>query len=279
MLSRALESQADSLVLDLEDSVPLESKDSARQEIARWLREHDFGGKERIVRINGLDTPYATLDLEATVPTRPDAFLVPKLRSPAELRELDAQLTRLEWQHGMSRGAIVVIPIATETPQGLLCVAELARQPRVDAITWGAEDLSAALGARRNRDARGEYLEVFRHARIMTLLSAAAAGIDAIDGVYVDFRDREGLERETLSAAEQGFGGKMTIHPDQIAVVNRLFTPSDAEIAECRELLEVCEVQRASGTLAFAFRGQMVDAPHIERARRLLARAERSRTT
>ena len=273
MLDKALACSADGLILDLEDSVPLDAKESARGAVARWLAERDFGSLERIVRINALDTPFAQADLAATLPQRPNAYLVPKVNGPEELAALDAELARLEQQHGLPARGVALIPIATETPQGLLRIAEIARAPRVAALTWGAEDLSAALGARASRDAQGRYLDVFRHARTMALLAAAAAGVDAIDGVYVDIRDLDGLAREAHDAAQQGFAGKMTIHPDQIPVVNGAFTPSAEDVAESRALLEAFERERAAGRLAFRFRGQMVDAPHLARARRVLARA------
>jgi citrate lyase subunit beta/citryl-CoA lyase len=273
MLEKALASSADGLILDLEDSVPLDAKESARGEVARWLAERDFGTRERIVRLNALDTPFARADLAATLPGRPDAYLVPKVNGPEDLVALDADLARLEREHGLAERSVALIPIATETPLGLLRIAEIARAPRVSALTWGAEDLSAALGARANRDAEGRYLDVFRHARVMALVAAAAAGVDAIDGVYTDIRDLEGLAREAHDAAQQGFAGKMTIHPDQIPVVNGAFTPSPDDIAHSRELLEAFERERGTGRGAFRFRGQMVDAPHLERARRILARA------
>src|SRR5262249_48732779 len=144
--------------------------------------------------------------------------------------------------------------------------------PRVCALAWGGEDLSAALGARRNRDASGEYLEVFRWARSAALLAAAAAGIDALDAVYVEFRDLEGLRREAEAAADTGFAGKLTIHPDQIPIVNAAFTPTADEIRSAEELLAAAA---RAGAGAFEHRGQMVDVPHLVRARRLLERAAR----
>jgi citrate lyase subunit beta/citryl-CoA lyase len=228
------------------------------------------------VRINALDTPFAQADLAATLPLCPDAYLVPKVNGPEELAALDAALARLERERDLPERAVALIPIATETPQGLLRIAEIARAARVTALTWGAEDLSAALGARASRDAEGRYLEVFRHARTMALLAAAAAGVDPIDGVYTDIRDLAGLAREAHDAAQQGFAGKMTIHPDQIPVVNGAFTPSPDEIEASRALLEAFEQGRSDGRGAVRFRGQMIDAPHLERARRILARASQT---
>jgi citrate lyase subunit beta/citryl-CoA lyase len=268
-LARALGCAADALVLDLEDAVRPADKADARATVAAWLRERDFGGRERIVRINALDTELADADLEATLPAGPDAYMIPKLRGPADLETLDVRLRALERRHGRPEGAIALIPIATETPEGALSVREIARAPRVAALTWGGEDLSAALGARRNRDARGEYLDVFRWARSATLLAAAAAGVDALDAVYVDFRDLDGLRREAEAAADTGFAGKLTIHPDQIPVVNAAFTPSDDEVRAAQELLAAAE---SAGRGAFEHGGQMVDVPHVVRARRLIER-------
>jgi citrate lyase subunit beta/citryl-CoA lyase len=278
MLRKALELPADGLILDLEDAVTPENKDRAREVIAEWLSSVDFGRRERVVRINQLGTPWGVADLEVTMRAPPDAYLVPKIGSRQELLEIDAHLTRLESERGHPENAVRLIVLATETPEGLLNIRELARAPRVDALTWGAEDLAVAIGARRNRNRDGSYLEIFRYARHMGLLSATAAGIQPIDGVWADFRDLEGLRRESLEAAEMGFTGKLTIHPAQIEVVNAAFTPSPEEVAESRELLEAFEENRRAGRMAFSFKGQMVDAPHFARARRILERADQVRS-
>jgi len=269
-LARALGSGADALVLDLEDAVLLADKASAREAVVRWLRERDFGAQERIVRINPLDSGLGVADLEATFAAGPDAYLIPKVRGFADLEELDVRLTALERSADRPERGIALIPIATETPEGLLSIREIAHAPRVAALTWGGEDLSAAIGARRNRNAAGEYLDVFRYARIATLLAAAAAGVDALDAVYVDFRDLDGLRRESEAAAEMGFAGKLTIHPEQIAVVNAAFTPSDEEVRAAEELLAAAA---RAGAGAFEHGGQMIDVPHLTRARKLLERA------
>jgi len=146
--------------------------------------------------------------------------------------------------------------------------------PRVDALSWGAEDLSAAIGARRNRDENGQFLEVFRYARVVTLLAAAAAGIEPLDTVFVDIRDTEGLRRECMEGAWMGFTGKITIHPSQIEIVNEIFSPSPADIAEAKELLAAFAENRKAGRMAFNFKGQMVDVPHLTRAQKILQRAE-----
>jgi citrate lyase subunit beta/citryl-CoA lyase len=275
LLERSLASAADSLVIDLEDSVPPERKAAARAEARQWLAEVDFGAHERVVRINGLDTEWWRDDLEATLPAAPDAYVIPKVRGGADLERVAAVLDALEARAQPRRalGAVPLLPIATETAEGLLHIREIAAAPRVCALTWGAEDLATDLGARANRDAAGHYLEVFRYARVMTLLAARAAGVPAIDGVYTSFRDRDGLRAEAEQAAQLGFSGKLTIHPDQIEIVNQVFSPSAEEIRESQELLDAWEQERRAGRMAFAFRGRMVDAPHLARARALLERA------
>ncbi len=273
MLEKALASEADGLVLDLEDAVTPDNKGAARAAIADWLADVDFGGKLPTVRINPLDSPWGRADIEATMASPPGAYVIPKVRSAADVRELNAIISNAEEQHGHPPGSVKLILIGTETPQGALNVATLPCVARVGALSWGAEDLSAAIGSQRNRDEHGEYLEVFRYCRTMTLLAATAAGVQPIDTVFVDFRDRKGLEDECRYAAWQGFTGKITIHPDQIPIVNRCFTPSDAEIAEARALVAAFAENEAAGRMAFTFRGQMVDVPHLVRARKILARA------
>ncbi len=273
MFTKSLGLPADALILDLEDAVTPDRKDDARQTIAGWLTDADFGGRDRMVRMNALNSPWGERDLEVTLPAGPDAYLVPKASRVDDLERIDALLMRLEAQHGVEPGSVELVVIATETPDGLLNVRDLAGGPRVSALTWGAEDLSAALGASRNRDESGAYLEIFRYARHMTLIAARAAGVQPMDGVYVDVRDLDGLRAECRDAAQLGFTGKLTIHPDQIEVVNEAFTPTEAEIEESRALLEAFAEHESRGAMSFRFRGNMVDAPHFARARNILERA------
>lgn len=266
MLEKSLELPADSVVLDLEDAVTPDHKEAAREVVAGWLRDVDFGGRERVVRINPLDSRWGRDDLAATVAHPPDAYLIPKVSAPDEVLEVD----RMLGEAGLPPEQVRLLVLGTETPAGLLRIRELTACARVDALTWGAEDLSAAIGARRNRDENGEYLEIFRYARLMTVLAATAAGVQPLDTVYVDFKNLDGLRRECRSAAEMGFTGKMTIHPSQVEVVNEAFTPSEEEIELSRALLEANEEARAAGKGAFRFRGSMVDVPHVTRARQIL---------
>jgi citrate lyase subunit beta/citryl-CoA lyase len=273
MLGKAPDLGADALILDLEDAVPPEGKDAARERVTEWLAATRCAAA-RLVRINPLDGPWGRADLEATLPTRPDGFVVPKVGGASDLAAIDAILAELEAAHGAGTGSTPVIAIATETPRAVLRLEEIADGPRIAALTWGSEDLSAAIGATRARGEDGRHLPVFELARQLTLLAAHAAGAAAIDGVYTDFRDRAGLEREAAEAAASGFTGKLTIHPGQIDAVNAAFTPSADDVDRARALLGAWEEHRAAGRGAFAFEGEMVDAPHLARARRLLERAE-----
>ncbi|MGH8007940.1 MAG: HpcH/HpaI aldolase/citrate lyase family protein [Candidatus Binatia bacterium] len=276
MLQKSLVLPADVLVLDLEDSVTPENKDSAREVVTDWLKRVNFGRQERMVRMNPIDTSWGLPDLEVTMRGRPDSYLVPKVRTKDDVLKIDTILSRLEREYRYPAGGVKMVVLATETPQGLLNIRDLACCPRVDALSWGAEDLSAAIGARRNRDEQGQFLEVFRYARIMTLLAATAAGVQPIDTVFVDINDKEGLRRDCLEGAWMGFTGKVTIHPGQIEVVNEVYTPSAAEIAESKELLAAFAENQKAGKMAFNFKGQMVDVPHLTRARTILERARQA---
>lgn len=276
MLAKALTLEADALVLDLEDAVTPERKDEVRGEVLRWLRDVDFGRQERMVRMNPLESAWGVADLELTMQCPPDCYMVPKVATLADVIAVDEALTGLERRYGHPEGAVRLLLVATEVPQAVLNIAELPRCDRVTAITWGAEDLSAALGSRRNREPDGTYLEVFRYCRSVTLLAAAAAGVQPVDGVFVDFRDEAAFRRDCEIGAAMGYTGKVTIHPSQIPIVNEYFTPSPNEVAEAQELLAAFEENRAKGRMAFSFKGEMVDVPHLERARTIVERARQA---
>lgn len=274
MLTKALATDADALVLDLEDAVTPDNKDEAREIVAGWLADVDFGRQERMVRINPLDTPWFRDDVEATMVNPPDSYMIPKVHGGDDVRLIDRVLSGLEEQHGHEPGGVKLVVLGTETPQGYQNIAGIPCVERVDALTWGAEDLSAAVGARRNRGPDGRYLPLFEQARSSCLLSAAAAGVQPLDTVFVDVTDPEGLRQDCLDAAWIGFTGKISIHPGQIEVINEVFSPSAEEVARARALLEQLEVEQAQGRMAFRFEGQMVDVPHFVQARRILALAE-----
>lgn len=274
MLHKSLATAADGLVLDLEDAVTPDRKEDARQVVARWLADVDFGGKERTVRINPLDTPWGLDDIAATMAHPPDAYVVPKVSALADLERIDAEISRLETRHGHPIGGVGLILVATETPRGVLNLPTFPTCPRVIALNWGAEDLSAALGAPRNRHSDGRYLDVYRHCRVQTLLSAAAADVQPIDAVHVDIRDLDDLTQECREAAWMGYTGKITIHPAQIDIVNAAFSPAPEEVAEAERLVEAMAEAESQGRMAIAFEGRMVDVPHLNRAKRILERAK-----
>ena len=273
MLAKSLDTNADCLIFDLEDAVTPARKAEVRSIVAGWLRDVDCRGKERTVRMNPLDTPWGYADLEGTMAHPPDAYLVPKPETAHDIELIDAELTRLERANGHPLGQIGLILIAGETPLGALNIPTLASSPRVVAMSWGAEDLTTSLGAPTNRDADNNYLPPYQHARVTTLLSAAAAQVQPLDTVYANFRDREGFLRDCREGAAMGFTGKLSIHPDQIDPINAAFAPTDAEIAEAQALVAAFEEAQTEGRMALSFNGAMVDAPHLNRARAVLLKA------
>jgi citrate lyase subunit beta/citryl-CoA lyase len=273
MLEKALTLPADGLILDLEDAVPPDRKAATRPIVREWLAR-DFGGRERWIRMNPISTELAREDLAETIAGRPDGYVVPKPRHAGDIREIAQVLDRLEHRHGIAPGSTRLLPIATETPEGLLNIREVAAaSPRIVAISWGIEDLGAAMGLPRVRDHDGRYLDIPRYARTMCAVAASAAGVDRLDTVYTDIADLDGLRRECEDGVAMGFSGKISIHPSQIEVINAVFTPDKALVAEARELVALFEEHRARGAYAFRFNGQMVDAPHLARARKLIERA------
>jgi citrate lyase subunit beta/citryl-CoA lyase len=273
MLVKALTTNADTLVLDLEDAVTPERKDEARRVVAGWLKDVAFGPTERTVRMNPLDTPWGLDDLTVTMEHPPDAYMVPKVSTLAELDEISTRLTELEAQYGHPTGAVGLILVSTETPTGVLNLPTFSQCQRVVALSWGAEDLSAAIGAPRNRAADGSYLDLYRHCRTQTLLCAAAGGVQPLDTVFIDIQDTDGLRRECQEAAWLGYTGKITIHPTQIDIVNAAFTPTADEVDEAQRLVAAFAEAQADGRMAISFEGKMVDVPHLTRARKTLARA------
>jgi citrate lyase subunit beta / citryl-CoA lyase len=273
MMAKALTLPADGLILDLEDAVPPDRKVATRPIVRRWLSELDWGGRERWVRMNPVASGLGRADLEETIAGRPDGYVVPKPRSAADIREIAQHLDRLEEREGLPNGSTRLTLIATETPEGLLNIKEVAAaSPRIVVVSWGVEDLSAAMGLPAVRDVNGRYLDIPRHARVMCAVAASAAGVEWLDTVYTDIADLDGLRRECEEAVAMGFTGKISIHPSQIEVINAAFTPTKEAVEEASELVLAFEAHAARGAYAFTFRGQMVDAPHLTRARRILER-------
>ena len=274
-LAKSLGSGADALILDLEDSVAAERKQAARATALAFLED---AGKRQprpllMVRVNALETGLTDADLDAIVAGRPDAIMLPKAEGGTAVAHLDAKLTAREAIHGLPDGEIRIVALATETASALFVAGTYGgASPRLTGLSWGAEDLSADLGAETNRDAEGRFTEPFRFARNLCLAAAAAAKIQAIDTVFVDFRDLAGLKREAEEARRDGFTAKLAIHPAQVATINAVFTPSPAAIAKARAVIAAFAAKPGAGVVGIE--GIMYDRPHLERARQLLARAE-----
>ena len=271
-LAKGLGSAADALILDLEDSVAPANLPAARTLVAAALREHR--GPRLWVRINALSSPHVLADLVSVVPAAPAGILLPKSDGAADLLRLGHYLSALEAASGLQEGGVRVAVLATETPAALFTLNSYTpAHPRLAALTWGAEDLAAALGAAGNREADGSYAPPYQLARTLCLAGAAAAGVDAIDTVFTDFRDVAGLAHEARAARRGGFAGKLAIHPDQVAPINDAFTPDAAEIAEAERIVAAFDANPGLGTVGLD--GRMIDMPHLKHARRVLAAAGR----
>jgi citrate lyase subunit beta/citryl-CoA lyase len=273
-LAKGLETGADALIVDLEDSVAAERKAEARKIALAFLNEVHGAAKRPylLVRVNALDTGLIDADLDAVVGGRPDAILLPKAEGGPSVIHLDAKLAAREAVAGLPDGAIGIMAIATETAAALFVAGTYAgASRRLSAITWGAEDLSADIGAETNRDADGAFTGPFRLARSLCVAAAAAAKVQALDTVFIDFRNEQGLRREAVDARRDGFTGKMAIHPAQVAVINEVFTPAAAEIAKAQAVVAAFASNPGLGVVGID--GVMYDRPHLERAKRLLARA------
>jgi citrate lyase subunit beta/citryl-CoA lyase len=272
-LDKAMTSGADAVIVDLEDSIALDGKTRARASAAAFLKEA-VSAKSRpylLVRVNGLQTGLTDADLDAIAPAKPDAIMLPKAEGGASVIHADAKLAVREAQNDMPDGHIKIVALATETAAALFLAGTFANaSARLTCLTWGAEDLSAELGAQANRDAQGRFLDPYRLARVLCLAGAASARVPAIDTVYVDFRNSDGFRTECEEASRDGFLGKMAIHPAQVPIINEVFTPSAKAIDHARSLVAAFAAQPGAGVVGIG--GLMYDRPHLARAEQLLAR-------
>lgn len=271
-LEKAFSAGADVVIVDLEDSVSPANKALARERLAEFIGARPAGGPTVYVRVNDLTTEHVDNDVAAIVAGRPDGIMLPKAQGGSDVQHLSLKLRVAEIENGLPDGGLKIIPIITETGLATLSTASYANcSARLAALTWGAEDLSAAIGARTARDAKGRYTDVFRYARAVTLLAASACDVAAIDTVSVDFRDLDALRAECLEAERDGFFGKLAIHPVQVPVINEVFTPSPDAVAQAEALIAAFAAAGNPGVIGFD--GRMFDIPHLKRAQRLLARA------
>jgi citrate lyase subunit beta/citryl-CoA lyase len=264
-LSKASEIDADALILDLEDSVAASARPAARHLAAEFLCDRD----NVWVRINPIDSEVALADLSAVMPSAPAGIVLPKPRGAADVVQLAAELDRLEAEHGLVSGQTRIMPICTERPAALFTLhSYIGATARLAALSWGAEDLSAALGASAVRDDDGNWLSTYAMARSLALCAAAAAGVAAVDTVYTDYNDAAGLARYAANARRDGFSGMLAIHPAQVDIINRAFVPTSAEIEHAERVVALFAANPGAGTLGLD--GAMLDRPHLLHAERLL---------
>ena len=269
-MEKAGDAGADAVILDLEDSVAAERKSAARELVGDFLRGRD----DAWVRISPIDDEGATADLAAIMPSAPAGIVLPKARSASDTLLLAQALDALEREHGIDAGSTRILPLCTERPAALFTLGSYAAAtPRLYGLSWGAEDLAAAVGASERRGEDGAWLPPYELARSLCLFAAAAAGVVAVDTVYTDYRDTRGLAQYAARARRDGFSGMLAIHPGQIDVINRAFVPTEAELERAERIAALFAQHPAAGALGLD--GEMVDRPHLEQARRILELAKR----
>jgi citrate lyase subunit beta/citryl-CoA lyase len=272
-LDKAMVSGADAVIIDLEDSIASERKDIARAAALEFLKRASAAIQRPrlLVRVNGLDTGMTDADLDAIVSGKPDAIVFPKAEGATSVVHLDAKLTAREAIAGLPEGHIKILAQAVETAAGLFTAGTFrGASSRLIGLTWGPEDLSVELGAATSRDVEGDLTDPYRLARSVCLYAAASAKLPAIETVYVDFRNSEGLRRDSEAARRDGFTGRLAIHPAQVPVINEVFTPTMAEIEKAKAVIAAFAAQPGAG--AVGIEGKMYDRPHLARAQALLAR-------
>lgn len=262
---------ADALILDLEDAVAPGAKSAARELTAGFLQGRD----DAWVRINPVDTEHWEADLEAVIPAAPAGIVLPKARHARDAVKVSEHIDVLENHHNIEHGQTRIIVLCTEHPEALFTLhSYVGTVPRLAGLSWGAEDLAAAVGASANRSTKGEWLPQFEMARSMCLFAAAAAEVAAIDTVYTDFRDREGLLRYATNARRDGFSGMLAIHPAQVDVINAAFQPTAEDIERAERIVQAFSDNPGAGTIGLD--GKMIDRPHLLQAQRLLQQAKQN---
>jgi len=270
-MAKAMDGNADIVLIDLEDAVAAEAKVAARTQVRNFIKANPSRRDRLWVRINPFDGPHTLADLGAIMPAAPGGIMLPKVNGRAEVEKLDHCLSALEVAHGQEEGSTPVIVLITETAEAMFRTGDYKGAPRVVALTWGAEDLADSIGASSNRNADGAYSFTFELARSLTVLGAAAAGVTAIDTISPDFRDLEALRTRAERVRREGFRGMLAIHPAQVDVINAAFTPTEAEVAEAQEIVDLFAANPGVG--AIGWKGGMLDRPFLARAERLLRQA------
>jgi len=267
MIGKSAESDADCLVFDLEDSVPVSEKEKTRKTLTDALKQIDFKQKEMAIRINSLPTEFAHPDLIQAVEARPHAIVIPKVESAQDIIFVDSVLASLEGKHALSE--MITIQALIETARGVQSVDEISKaSKRLTALIFGIGDYLADIGARVS-DLNADVIAMCVYPRVKIVIAAAAAGIDAIDSVYPNFKDDAGLRADAGRGVTMGFKGKWVIHPAQIATVNECFTPSTDEFKRAKRLIEAYEKAKAAGTGAITVDDRMVDEANIRMAQKL----------
>ena len=258
----------DCICMDMEDGVAMSRKTEARAIIAQAMRELDFGNAERCIRINSIGSGLESYDLVAALATNPDTIVVPKVESAAQVRWVSDHIESYELSSNRDVGSIRLM-VGVETARGILYLRKIDEADRrLDAIIFGAEDYAASIGARRTK----EGTEVL-YARQAVITTCVANDLQAIDMVFIDFHDKEGLRLEAEQGAGWGFSGKQVIHPNQVPVVQKAFTPSEEEINYAKRVVETFEASQREGRGAYALDGKMIDMPLLKNARKVLDRA------
>jgi citrate lyase subunit beta/citryl-CoA lyase len=267
-MNKAMDGSADIVLIDLEDAVAPESKAAARPMVHDFITANPSQRHRLWVRINPFDGPYTLLDLAAVMPANPGGIMLPKVYGRQDVEKLDHCLSALEVANGIEEGSTPVIVLITETAEAMFHTGDYKGAPRVVALTWGAEDLADSIGAQSNKDESGAYTFTYELARSMTVLGAATAGVTAIETISADFRDLEALRLRATRVRRDGFKGMMAIHPAQVDVINDAFTPTEQEIAEAQEVVDIFAAYPGVG--AIGFKGAMLDRPYLSRAQQLL---------
>lgn len=267
-MTKAMEGAADIVLIDLEDAVATDNKVTARGMVHDFIRANPAQRARLWVRINPFDGPYTLGDLAAIMPAQPGGIMLPKVYGRQEVEKLDHMLSVLEVANGIEEGSTPVIVLITETAEAMFHTGDYKGAPRVVALTWGAEDLADSIGASSNKNPDGSYSFTYELARSLTVLGAAAAGVTPIETISADFRDLDALRQRAESVRRDGFRGMLAIHPAQVDVINQAFTPTEAEIAEAQEIVDVFAANPGVG--AIGWKGGMLDRPYLARAERLL---------